>query len=826
MSNASAAGPPIPVLPSSVISDPEDMRTDFFNKLDEILNDIETKNIALEAAAPPPAATEPAPAAEPAAAEPAPVTRASRRLAVVNAQKAVEKAAAAERAATLEAARIEAEERRQAAKAAAKGPQGAELATLSKVPNAIYEAACQNILPIFMVPTSALNEEYEAPTAKFGLGELLSKRLTPVCELIYGVGLTQDLAEGFSQPGRAPYIRNFFEITKANDQCQNVIGDWRGTDPPTKCWICDVGVNACGEEKGTVDCEHKLSVLPALLLTGLFDRRFAKLLTGNGLSEQYKNLLKEEYAWSHSRCNQIKTDDVFITYAVSREKIVTFLPNVASIQSTLATILTHTSYKPTKDELWDCIEKQALPTPPPTTKKDWPGWRTAGVAAQLNTLCTKLNARNYTTKQLVSHFVNGLLDRAINLAPALVNKYINTPNGPKLTPAQLERLQALLAPPTGGARHRTRHRRSNRKRTWRKTYRGGADEGYEDMAGIALSLTKAACIDDLPAKLSSLDSIASSIEEALDKYQLSTDQNAMDVLRMARVSKPRTVQQLCVAIARVLQTGPISSRMKTALEKSLSTYDRTQQTAAAAAASVAAAVEEDGEAMAAADGEVGPAQQQQVEQLVSVGGPALQQSATDLIRQLTGRKDPKLGDVNALAEKLREAQGVRTQGERRALALEALRILFPGEGAGNPFSDEQIQLMLDAFDDAPRVNGNNVARSNAFGATGILSPAAASNNASLTNTAGPTQILDNEEVSDEGTQSGLNSPDRLVRKPLQNVLDEAAGAPQAMEDSSSTGDEAAAAPAEETGQFVGQNPKRQKKGGGFNFTMGKRPDWL
>ena len=146
MSNASAAGPPIPVLPSSVISDPEDMRTDFFNKLDEILHDIETKNIALEAAAPPPAATEPAPAAEPAAAEPAPVTRASRRLAVVNAQKAVEKAAAAERAATLEAARIEAEERRQAAKAAAKGPQGDELATLYKVPNAIYEAACQNIL--------------------------------------------------------------------------------------------------------------------------------------------------------------------------------------------------------------------------------------------------------------------------------------------------------------------------------------------------------------------------------------------------------------------------------------------------------------------------------------------------------------------------------------------------------------------------------------------------------------------------------------------------------------------------------------------------------
>lgn len=776
MSNASAAGPPIPVLPSSVISDPVDIQSEFLDRITEVLADIYEEDVNLTQQVYAAATAAPTAAAEAAMAAPAPeqeaaaaaftaaVTtanvareecRTSRRLAVLAAQKAVEDAAKAAQVEALEAARKEAEERRQAAKAAAKGPQGAELGRLSKVPNAIYEAACQNILPIFMVPTSALNEEYEAPTAKFGLGELLSKRLTPVCELIYGVGLTQDLAEGFSQPGRAPYIRNFFEITKANDQCQNVIGDWRGTDPPTKCWICDVGVNACGEEKGSVDCEHKLSVLPALLLTGLFDRRFAKLLTGNGLSEQYKNLLKEEYAWSHGRCNQIKTDDVFITYKVGDGKIVTFLPNEDAIENTLKIILTHTSYKPTKDELWGCIQALSPDASRPTTKEAWPSWRKKGVASQLNTLCDKLNKRNYTTKQLVSHFVNGLLDRAINLAPALVQKYINTPNGPKLTDAQLQRLQALLAPPTGGARHRTRHRRSNRKRTWRKTYRGGADEGYEDMAGIALSLTKAACIDMLSTTIDdkakgivALDSIASTIEGVLDQYQSWTDEYAMNALTRARATNPRTVQELCVAIGTILKGEPrLGPRMNGVLNAALSEYAANNPPPPAAVAVAAAAA-------------AAPAEE-------------LDDEGDDVAVVPEG--------VPVVPEGVAVAEGSRTPPYAASLQASTL--------------DGDAYSVPGSFGSSPR---------------GIWSPGGIS-----------------------VRNLGFQSPDAAAAPvtaaapmPAVRTRRPSAGPPQAMDDSSSSGNEAAAAPAEETGKVVGQQAKRPKTQGGFKFTLGIRPDWL
>ena len=575
-------------LPSSVISDPVDIRSEFLDAIDAVLDfiynkdtDFEAANVTASLAAAQPAANAPAAAAaaQPAAdaIEESRASRSSRRIAANDSVKAVKAAEAKAAADALAAAAEEAAARRKAAKEAAKeGTQGASRAKLATIPNAIYESACQNLLPIFMVPARALDAEYK--NGKLGLGTILEKGLTAVCELVYGPGLARDLAYDFTRDGSSPYIRHFFEITEANDQCRAIIDNWERATPPVPCWLCGVGVNACpaakDAKKGSVDCEHKLSVLPALLLTGLFDRRFARILREKGLVDQYKGLLKLEYAWSHGRCNQIKTDDVFITCNVDRAKIVTFGPNHSAITKTLKVILTHASYQPTKDQLWECIQAQAPPSP--ATKEAWPAWRTGGVEAQLADLCAKLNARGYTAKQLVAHFVNGLLDRAIYFAPTLVNKYLNTPNGPNLTEAQVATLEALLASPPSGGRRRTRHRRSNRKRTWRKTYRGGADEGYDVMAAIALSLTKAACIDVLSDRIDtaaatispdSLGAIAPAIEDALDKHQLWTDGSAMDVLAKARASGPKTVQQLCVAIARELfRMGLVGDKIKPVIE--------------------------------------------------------------------------------------------------------------------------------------------------------------------------------------------------------------------------------------------------------------------
>ena len=651
-------------LPSSVISEPENDLPEFYNELQRILaqHEVEQEEVA------PSGNSVAANAAAANAAAPAEPRRSTRQELLRARLEAQQKQAQA-----LADAKKEAELRRKAAAEAAERPQGKGREDLKRVPDAIYELAGQNLLPIFLVPNAVLAKDYEKTPGRFGLESLLTKSLTPVCELIYGPGLTHALAESFTPKGRRPYIRSFFEITKANDQCKDVIGDWREQSDP-KCWICGVTV---AKERGDPECEHKLPMLFALLLTGLFDRRLAGILQSAGLSAQYKALLGNEYAWSHNRCNQIKNDDVFIDFTVAGDKTVTFRTNPVIIKDNLDSVLKHASYAPTAAELWGFI--QTGPPPYTGTQPEWIASRIPEVETQLASLLTKLNARRYTTKQLASHFVNGLLDRAIALAPQLVNAYVNDENGPKLDPDQRKALEARLLEnleKTKGGRRRTRHRRANRKRTWRKVYRGGAGNEYEALMIVALSLVKALCLESLMTSAPvSLDTIAQVVEQQLTAYQTATDDLAVEALEKAMKNTPKTINELCYQLVEAVRgNSMVGNTMRGAIEAAVSRRNAEIQRADKATRLAFADVKMD-------------APQRLVPPSPTSSGPQSPIRSEDVAA--------KLLEEGASPQTVEQTTGVRTIGKRILGSLKGMRSFLRGAPPPPPPPPVQTQSLGD-----------------------------------------------------------------------------------------------------------------------------------
>ena len=127
--------------------------------------------------------------------------------------------------------------------------------------------------------------------------------------------------------------RNLFEISSATTQCNNVIGQCSNTS--CTCWICGCPIFldlngkpydqpfinryvASGKNGSRVrfirdnkmssdilpQCEHILPVMQAFLILGelYWNETYEKT------SDQIKERLKMEYAWSHAYCNNIKDD--------------------------------------------------------------------------------------------------------------------------------------------------------------------------------------------------------------------------------------------------------------------------------------------------------------------------------------------------------------------------------------------------------------------------------------------------------------------------------------------------------------------------------------
>ena len=370
--------------------------------------------------------------------------------------------------------------------------------------NSVYLEASANLFPLLGVPNRVLDAILPPAGARPSLEAIFSGATSSVCDLVYGPGLREDLARSFTTASDDANIRKFFEVDNPGTQCKNVIG---GVTDDTTCWICSKGVTGMGNP----ECEHRLAVLLALFVTGLYDSRIAAKAATD---PAYKDLLKYEYEWSHNRCNQIKREHAFITFEVSGtgDKHIEFKPDMEAIKGYLTTIITteYKGYTPTMDTLWTEITK----TEPTLTKEAWIERQTKDVAESLRGLLTKLNARAFRPRVLVNRLVSGMLTRAILLAPDLVQKHLASDGPPSLTAEQRALLASRLA--KKGGRRKTRHRLRGRKRTHRVYVGGTAEEDELDdaLAYLALSLTKAMYLKRLDIDIQrAIDSAKDSFDE-------------------------------------------------------------------------------------------------------------------------------------------------------------------------------------------------------------------------------------------------------------------------------------------------------------------------
>jgi hypothetical protein len=362
--------------------------------------------------------------------------------------------------------------------------------------NAIYRNASQSLFPLFMVPESAM--KVAAGTGSLSFDEFFTKKLTAVCAKVWGETLT----ERIKAASRESDLRKFFEIGDAGAQCDAVIGPYNTVDGTTPCWICGVGVGKGKADKdilGYPECEHKLPVLWALLVSGLYDSKLVKVLNQQEQTS-YKALLQREYAWAHSRCNQIKSHTVYLSAKINKTGgtgIATFAPNQVNIKADLETIIDkpYNTYRPTHTELLARTEK---------SRATWISERTAAISKVLTeNFVTKLNTDKIPVGTIVSRFTTGLLDRAVLLAPDIVRDVLRTKAA--VTPEQYAAFQRTfnrlgLAPQPGG-----------RKRTYRTNQRGGIsyrgriqamrmDEAVETNAAIVdvtIDMTKMLCLHAL-----------------------------------------------------------------------------------------------------------------------------------------------------------------------------------------------------------------------------------------------------------------------------------------------------------------------------------------
>lgn len=395
-----------------------------------------------------------------------PLRRTSERVQRIQAQtQALAAAAAAFAAATR--AEAEAQRARIAAEQAAAGvvnyvPLGGLIAKLQNKDNA-YLQASNSLLPALLGGYTVSTMAPSRVTFK----QLFSLQVVDLCRLVYGDLLTQKLLARFSQD-RA--IRDFFELTPPQTQCARVLGGLQGPIQ-THCWICGTRLQQppCEGPRCTQDCEHRADIGLAMTTTGIYDSVLHNILGRAGRGAEYMNLLRHEYAWSHALCNRIKKDAHFLLPDVNAQGRVTFQANNAGILAVLNRIFDQVprGYPPPQAAdimnevirtpmVWSGIPTDRTLTPIPNQDGAYVAMRPGQIAAALNPLAEQLNALGLTPRGICLRFTNGLLLRAIHLAPELTKESIWESLPPEY--------QGILSDRLRGGRRRTRRRGQSRKR--------------------------------------------------------------------------------------------------------------------------------------------------------------------------------------------------------------------------------------------------------------------------------------------------------------------------------------------------------------------------
>ena len=320
-------------------------------------------------------------------------------------------------------------------------------------------------------------------TARITFPQLFTMGLKDVCRTIYGVKLTDDLQSQFDS------VRNFFEVTDPQDQCEAILAPFSDNHPiKTHCWICGTKLQLppC-DPKCQQDCEHKADLLLAMMTTGIYDRYLHMILVRTGRSEEYKDLLKFEYAYAHPVCNQLKKDIHFITGSVGGDGTVGFQSNTKNIADTLKTVFGRDTTKipgPQPNiirgqfhkQTWDGNLRTDRLTPAADISEDaYLANRVAVIQASLQELVLKLNNQKLTAKALCLRITRGFLYRAIELAPELTRDAL-------WDSLEEEYKKALDRRINGKGRRRT----PRRNRTRKQLRGGGPQEDFDDAVDVVV----------------------------------------------------------------------------------------------------------------------------------------------------------------------------------------------------------------------------------------------------------------------------------------------------------------------------------------------------
>lgn len=126
----------------------------------------------------------------------------------------------------------------------------------------------------------------------------------------------------FGSPADRVRSRTIWEKVKTKEQCMAVL-----KDQPKVCWLCGNGIDSTLPSNNplSIQCEHILPVMQAVIFLQLYSRDHGDNIT---------DPMKMEYAWAHAKCNNIKTNTVFIEETAD----LNYKVNIDSIRNVLTTI--------------------------------------------------------------------------------------------------------------------------------------------------------------------------------------------------------------------------------------------------------------------------------------------------------------------------------------------------------------------------------------------------------------------------------------------------------------------------------------------------------
>lgn len=103
-------------------------------------------------------------------------------------------------------------------------------------------------------------------------------------------------------------IRSIWEHSEPTEQCRSGAGGEEG-----QCWICGMAIDPEatheGYDQGAPECEHILPIVNAVQVLSLYSEH---AVTTGVVSKAEQNKYSMEYAWAHSHCNQLKSDDIYL----------------------------------------------------------------------------------------------------------------------------------------------------------------------------------------------------------------------------------------------------------------------------------------------------------------------------------------------------------------------------------------------------------------------------------------------------------------------------------------------------------------------------------